>query len=785
MSPRPQVPGFGRRSPAPGFHLGELPPPQPPFAWGPGSDLPSPRAGEVPPALSPLDAFALHSRTLAKKLEERAQNGRRLSRLPHYEVAEELRKRPGYFRSVSGGSGRSDEAVIVDGCESSKDTMLKARNAGGLEVAAHDARPISHHPQLSCGTSDGFGRATPADQQWHGCEEENIVPMQDYFGINAPRVSSPGPLNSRQERRRQDSSGEARVPMKMPSLTSSVDSVLSSQPAPWTLTSESFHRRYEGGLAPPRSPALKGPRSTASIRSVMTDSAEDDASMYELASPPNRKFSYGSGKQQTPPSPFVLHDHRSPSLGSELSASGAHLPHPSFNFSRPLSSCGRPSFDTRYSFDARPSIGSRSSSDLPIRKISVGDCNTDRTALSNEEFPRRASEGEVFTPFTDESAPAPASMVGSESEYFAVHDGSHPAPSYIYAKYSLPRGRLLQQGSLGPRESWVNHQFAWEQPHPAPAPADTLVHHDRPASSVHSVRLSARPSCDLDVKLGGSARRSHSANGRASPRVSTQAWHKHTPSSPSIMSQSTERTVKPVPDPQRTVVELSPEEHLAKGIELHTDGSLSKSTYHLHLAAKAGLPLGMLLYALACRHGWGMRPSAAEGVVWLRKAVDSASLSLTSPDSAPKLDSPNASPFIVDKERKAQFALAVYELGNSYMNGWGVGKDRALALRCFEIAGSWGDADALAEAGFCYAKGVGCKKDVKKAAGLYRQAETKGMGMTGNRWIYKPKYMDADSKDTPATTASSAAAAQPEAQAKAVTNPPLRSRGRYLFSRRK
>ena len=66
-------------------------------------DLPSPRAGEIPPALSPLDAFALHSRALARKLEESDKAGRRMSRLPHQDIADELAKRPGYFRSVSSG----------------------------------------------------------------------------------------------------------------------------------------------------------------------------------------------------------------------------------------------------------------------------------------------------------------------------------------------------------------------------------------------------------------------------------------------------------------------------------------------------------------------------------------------------------------------------------------------------------------------------------------------------------------------------------------------------------
>ena len=84
--------------------------------------------------------------------------------------------------------------------------------------------------------------------------------------------------------------------------------------------------------------------------------------------------------------------------------------------------------------------------------------------------------------------------------------------------------------------------------------------------------------------------------------------------------------------------------------------------------------------------------------------------------------------------RKEQFALRVGELGVSHMNGRGIEQDKALALRCFEIAASWGDADAMAEAGFCYAQAVGCRKDLMKAARYYRSAEARGMSMVGNSW---------------------------------------------------
>lgn len=192
------------------------------------------------------------------------------------------------------------------------------------------------------------------------------------------------------------------------------------------------------------------------------------------------------------------------------------------------------------------------------------------------------------------------------------------------------------------------------------------------------------------------------------------------------------------------------EDHLTKGIQCHERGSLNESTYHLRIAAKANHPTGMLLYALACRHGWGMRPNPREGVQWLRKAVDSAGLEVADDEGLVK---EGRQPDVLERRtRQAQFALGIYELGVSHMNGWGIEQDKALALRCFEIAGSrsfpshhhqyrmltefpaWGDGDALAEAGFCYAQGVGCKKDLKKAARFYRLAEGKGMSMVGNSW---------------------------------------------------
>jgi TPR repeat protein len=135
-----------------------------------------------------------------------------------------------------------------------------------------------------------------------------------------------------------------------------------------------------------------------------------------------------------------------------------------------------------------------------------------------------------------------------------------------------------------------------------------------------------------------------------------------------------------------------------------------------------------------------MRENKTEALQWLRRAVDSGQLEVA--DDEEQTRHGQSTDVVRRKLHRAQYAVAIYELGKCYMNGWGTAQDKSLALRCYEIAGNWGDADALVEAGYCYAEGVGCKKDMKKAAKFYRSAAAKGVSMVGNSWIYKDKYMD-------------------------------------------
>lgn len=713
-------------------------------------DLPSPRAGEAPPALSPLDAFAMQSRLLAKRFEESSESGKRISRLRHSDVAREIANRSDYFRSLYTANQSISESTMDDLPELPEESSPQSKK-GGLVSGETRERPTSHYPV--------FGHATKEDRNdvFAGQQQRLSTPFEtpmeyaedledrkpaatpvDYFGSAMPRAASPEAMDKKMI------NVHAASPLTTPSLTNSVDSFQSTPAPPRTLTNGSTHSQRS--LAPPKSPALpKSPRSLQSIRSVPPDSGDEDGSMHAV--PLSRKFSGSSGmsrsRPQSPYSPYMNAMPRSPSTMSDYSVAGSQRR----NFSRPMSSGGskldldaRPSLDSRSSFDTRPST------DLPPRGASAAS-----GSIHSGPPSRKPSEDDVGTPF---AIPLPfAKPPGPEGS------DSRPSTSYTYTKFPLPRGRDLERNSKDARESWIQKQFDWDNQHstdlePPPVPkertnSDGAVLQPVPSRTESPIvterkSLDRRARKERDAGSPVSKKRSQSVpknRNRSLPRTieKANALHKSTPSVRTAKTDSTDRTIKAIPLHQRSPsAELTPDEHLDIGIESHSDGELNKSTYHFRLAAKAGLPTGMLLYALACRHGWGMRPNQEEGVKWLRQAIDSAGLEVADVEATlTATTKPNADPVAAAAERrkrKAQFALAVYELGISYMNGWGCQKDKQLGLSCFEMAGNWGDCDALAEAAFCYTGGNGCKKDLKKAAQLYRKAAEGGMSMAGNSW---------------------------------------------------
>jgi TPR repeat protein len=331
------------------------------------------------------------------------------------------------------------------------------------------------------------------------------------------------------------------------------------------------------------------------------------------------------------------------------------------------------------------------------------------------------------TNYANETVHTPISMV-SEDFRRSGDFSNGPAPSYTYTTFDLPRGRKIDRKSIG-IDDFFKKEITWNQSNGQQRPPSP----ESPPRSFEKTRSPQAPS----LTSSNSTIRAATAGGNA---------------------------------------EVTPQEHCDMGIELHEKGELLKSTYHLRLAARGGLPEAMLWYGLACRHGWGMRENKAEALQWLRKAVDSGHLEIADDEQAPLTDA------LKKKQHRAQYAVAIYELGKCYMNGWGASQDKSLALRCYEIAGNWGDPDALVEAGYCYAEGVGCKKDMKKAAKFYRAAEAKGVSMVGNSWIYKDKYNDDNTSTSDSRSVRSGRSTKKDDSAKKSRD---KSRTRTIFGRKK
>lgn len=674
-------------------------------------------AGDIPPSLSPLDAFAAQSRRLARELQEAAKStgDKRVSRLPPHVVTkslnEHLANRPHYFRTLSGGSLSSASAGSQEnegvGCSP--------------EVEHPKARPKSSYPTIS-------HVPNPKDQDEENEEIfvtpreiptsllQHPLPPADYFTI--PRARSPETVEE--------------------TGTSSNTGTTSFAPNPLLPFSDdreeprTSQQDLTTNLSPPSAPFARG----ASSNKHHNENSDDEYTSSNAGSTFSaaRRLSSNSNVSlpRTPTSPFAIVHDRSASAVSNRSTASITASRSNVNFSRPMSSASLTNL--RESPKVRPLKRSQ------LSQSSSTSLDLARTSFSFDEPRPRLSE-----------------------------EGGGMSSKYTYPKHdvpSLPRGRMADRESaafLG-----LSTPFeAQEQLFPGSAPLGAMNNGYNPSPSPVTLKYGGeaqdveRPdaaglSLDTGTERCSACEKpkrpttSHSGSSSigstssSAPRTSISHGPSYRPmqlspmptipsADPSVSSRSNS-TVRPSTAWMISNYQsLSADEHVSKAIDLHQHGDLKESTYHLRIAAKQDHPTGMLLYALACRHGWGMRPSPKEGVAWLRKAMDAAQLEVAD-DEDPSSPSAGTKDVNEKKAHRAQFALSIYELGVSHLNGWGTEQDKALALRCFEIAGEWGDADALTEAGFCYAEGIGCKKDLRKAAKFYRRAAAKGVSMVGNSW---------------------------------------------------
>ncbi|KAF8350298.1 HCP-like protein [Amanita rubescens] len=177
----------------------------------------------------------------------------------------------------------------------------------------------------------------------------------------------------------------------------------------------------------------------------------------------------------------------------------------------------------------------------------------------------------------------------------------------------------------------------------------------------------------------------------------------------------------------------TPQEYLQLGIQCHEANKLEDSARHFEKSANenGGCGIGMLMWGLTLRHGWGCPKDEKRGFKWLRQAAENAVDDLENARIGSSLD-PQAI--------QTELVLAIYEVGQCFFQGWGVPKDQKMAVSYYQVAARLGDPDAQTDLAFCLANGKGCKKDRKEAAKWYRAAVAQGQSDIGLAWIYKEKY---------------------------------------------
>ncbi|KAG6373113.1 hypothetical protein JVT61DRAFT_6715 [Boletus reticuloceps] len=245
------------------------------------------------------------------------------------------------------------------------------------------------------------------------------------------------------------------------------------------------------------------------------------------------------------------------------------------------------------------------------------------------------------------------------------------------------------------------------------------------ASSNHVMLSSHQPSLRAGSRLSlYSNSYSYYELGSAAPSPSPTPTTPSPRSSPDV-SPPTSRSVSTEPQ--------TPEEYLQLGIQYHEANQLKDSAVCFEKSAmeQGGCGVGMLMWGLTLRHGWGCEKNEKSGFKWLTKAAESAVQDLE-----------KAKKGLEVKGVKEELVLAIYEVGQCFFQGWGVAKDQKMAVSYYRVAAKLGDADAQQDLAFCLANARGCKKDKKEAAKWYRAAVAQGVSDVGMAWIYKDKYKD-------------------------------------------
>ena len=123
---------------------------------------------------------------------------------------------------------------------------------------------------------------------------------------------------------------------------------------------------------------------------------------------------------------------------------------------------------------------------------------------------------------------------------------------------------------------------------------------------------------------------------------------------------------------------------LQEGIQHHEANRLREAAIAFERSAKTpgGSGVGMLMWGLTLRHGWGCPKDESLGFSWLRRAAEAAVGDLE-----------RARAGLDVSAVRGELVLAIYEVGQCFFHGWGVKKDQRMAVVRLPCRWFMGDAD--------------------------------------------------------------------------------------------
>lgn len=134
----------------------------------------------------------------------------------------------------------------------------------------------------------------------------------------------------------------------------------------------------------------------------------------------------------------------------------------------------------------------------------------------------------------------------------------------------------------------------------------------------------------------------------------------------------------------------TPQDFLQLGIQHHEANRLQESAACFEKSAKSngGCGVGMLMWGLALRHGWGCEKNEKLGFKWLQKAAEHAVEDLESSRGGTDVGAVQVSfmtdNYVLSKRyvsfKQTELLLAIYEVGQCFFQGWGVPKDQKMAV---------------------------------------------------------------------------------------------------------